>query len=295
MITFFGTGKPFRGHDGMIQRNALKSWKMLHPDVEVILFGDDGGAAEVCAELRLVHHRDVQRHESGAKQLDYIFRRAGEIARHNYLCYSNCDIVLMEDFWKAFEKVRAWRERFLLVSQRWDMDIASPIDFGDGWELRLREAALEHGMRQNEYWIDFFLFCKGLYTEMPQLIVGHCYWDNWMIWKALDRGVSVVDASRFVVPVHQNHGYNTQFGRVKGVTSDPLSQRNLELAGGLSKVRTIRSATHRLTRRGSVMFNTRLYTDPVVAFVRRLRLFGYYRIWLPIFDAKRKPAATRES
>jgi hypothetical protein len=46
MPTFFTTAKPFPGHDGIIQRNALKSWTRLHPEVEVILFGDEGGAAK---------------------------------------------------------------------------------------------------------------------------------------------------------------------------------------------------------------------------------------------------------
>jgi hypothetical protein len=282
MITFFTTAKPFRGHDGIIQRNALKSWKLLHLDVEVILFGDDEGAAAVCEELGLVHHPQVERHESGAKKLDYIFRRANEAAKHMYLCYSNCDIVLTEDFSKAFAKTRKWRDRFVLVSQRWDMDITSPIDFGlEGWGRRLREATLERGFRQNEYWIDFFLFRKGLYVEIPPLIVGHCYWDNWMIWRALQEGVAIVDASRLMVPVHQNHGYSPQFGRVKGAGDDALSRLNLELIGGERHVRVIRSATHRLTRGGMVMVNSRLYTDPVVAFVQRARLFGFYRIWLP--------------
>ncbi|PYT44097.1 MAG: glycosyl transferase family 2, partial [Acidobacteria bacterium] len=94
MITFFTTAKSFRGHEEIIQRNALQSWKHLHPDVEVILFGDDEGAAEVCAELGLRHEPYVERHESGMKYLNYMFVRAQQIARHKYLCYSNCDIVL---------------------------------------------------------------------------------------------------------------------------------------------------------------------------------------------------------
>jgi hypothetical protein len=41
MITFFTTPKPFRGHIGVIQRNAIESWKRIHPSAEVILFGDE--------------------------------------------------------------------------------------------------------------------------------------------------------------------------------------------------------------------------------------------------------------
>ena len=41
MITFFTTAKPFVGHSGVIQRNALKSWMLVHPFAEVILFGNE--------------------------------------------------------------------------------------------------------------------------------------------------------------------------------------------------------------------------------------------------------------
>jgi hypothetical protein len=32
MITFVSAAKPFRGHDDVIQRNPLKSWKLCHRD-----------------------------------------------------------------------------------------------------------------------------------------------------------------------------------------------------------------------------------------------------------------------
>jgi hypothetical protein len=65
MLTFFTTAKPFVGHSGIIQRNALRSWKLLDPDVEVILFGDEEGAAEVSGELGLRHETKVERDERG--------------------------------------------------------------------------------------------------------------------------------------------------------------------------------------------------------------------------------------
>jgi hypothetical protein len=46
MLTLFSTARPFRGHGSIIQRNALKSCALLHPEAEVILFGDEDGAAE---------------------------------------------------------------------------------------------------------------------------------------------------------------------------------------------------------------------------------------------------------
>src|SRR6202047_4451945 len=105
MLTLFTTGKAFTGRSGVIQRNALKSWTLLHPDVEVILFGDDAGAAETARELGLRHEPRVERNRFGSKRLDYLFARAQELARHEVLCYSNCDIILLTDFCGALERV----------------------------------------------------------------------------------------------------------------------------------------------------------------------------------------------
>ena len=65
MLTIFSTPKLFRGHIGDIQRNALRSWLLLDPQAEVILFGDEEGTAEVCQELGLRHEPQVLRSEHG--------------------------------------------------------------------------------------------------------------------------------------------------------------------------------------------------------------------------------------
>jgi hypothetical protein len=279
MLTFFTTAKPFVGHDGVIQRNALASWKLLHPDVEVILFGDEEGAAETCEQLNLVHEAKVERHNSGKPLVDSLFEIAQERASHKYICYSNCDIILMQDFWRAFESAKAWRDRFLMVSRRWDLDVVSPVDFQDcKWSSQVREQTLTAGFRQDECWVDFFLFRRGQYKQIPKLVVSHCYWDNWMIWRALQDRIPVLDASPCVVPVHQNHGYDPKFGRSKGRPTDALSVSNLEAIGGSKNVRRIDSATHRLYRDGKVR---RTWIRNTYALREMLR----YKVWLPVWHA----------
>src|ERR1700730_8787447 len=201
MITFFATAKPFKGHDGVIQRNALKSWKLLHPDAEVILFGDEEGAAEACRELGLRHEPHVEQHESGMKYLNYMFDRAQKIARHEVLCYSNCDIILLPDFRHAVEMVLS-RKKFLLVAQRRDTDVTAPIDFSEaGWARKLREMSVDNGILQNPNFIDFFVFSRGLYDEVPPMVVGRSYWDHWLVWKAWRQNAKVVDGTAFLVAV----------------------------------------------------------------------------------------------
>src|SRR6266478_4662444 len=188
MVTFFTTAKPFRGHSGIIQRNALVSWKRLHPDAEVILFGNDEGAEEVSGELGLRHEPSVDQAVEKTRRADIMFRRAQEITRHEVLCYCNCDIVLMQDFCEALGRVKAARSQFLMVGRRWDAEVKEPLDFRrNEWGTQLRGAVLREGKQQTPDYIDYFVFSRGvLGADFPPLVVGRVFWDNWTVWQVLE-------------------------------------------------------------------------------------------------------------
>jgi len=247
MLTIFATAKPFRGHTGVIYRNALQSWKALHPGIEVILFGDDLGAAETCLEFGLRHEPFVERNGFGTKRLDYLFARAQAIAQHEILCYINCDIILMQDFLRATERVRAMHQEFLMVGRRWDTDITEPLPFErPQWESDLRGLVSQRGRRRTAEWIDYFAFSRGLYgPDMPSFVL-RVFWDNWLVWKALDSGKPVIDASRAVMAIHQNHDYSYHPRGKAGVWTGEEAGRNAQLAGGWRHLRTIADATELL-------------------------------------------------
>ncbi len=235
----------------MIQRNALNSWVRLHADVEVILFGDDAGAAEIARELGLRHEPRVERNQFGSKRVDYMFARAQEIARHDVLCFCNCDIILLPEFCAALERVRGEHERFLMVGRRWDTDIREALDFGDAnWGVRFAELAHERGVRQPGWSVDYFAFRRGLYPEMPALVIGRVWWDHWLVWKARAAGAAVVDASEVVTAIHQNHDYAYHPSGATGVWTDEQAKENYRLAGGRWHLQTIDDATHLLGAEG---------------------------------------------
>lgn len=244
MLTFFTTAKPFVGHSGIIQRNALKSWKLLRPDIEVLLFGDDEGAARVAEELGLKHEPHVERNEYGTKRLDAMFARAQSIARHDLLCYINCDIVLMKDFPAALGRVSAAHKRFLMIGRRWDLNVTEAIKFDeDGWDERLRGLAQEQGVQRGADAVDYFAFPRGFFREIPPLVVGRVWWDHWLVWKARRDKGTVIDVSQIVTAIHQNHDYGYHPKGAKGVWNDEQALRNYELAGGRRHLFTIDDAT----------------------------------------------------
>lgn len=249
MLTLFTTAKPFSGHFNVIQRNALKSWKLLHPDVEVILFGDDEGYAEAARDLALRHEPDVGRNEFGTILISSMFEKAQAIAKHGLLCYANCDIVLLPDFAAALHRVKEKQRLFLMIGRRWDMEISKPLGFERvGWDRELRERALRTGRRRTADWVDYFAFSRGTYGEdIPEFAVGRTCWDNWLVWKATASGHAVVDVSPVVVTVHQNHDYSHHPRGAMGVWSGEEMARNFRLTEGVSHLHTIDHAAYRLT------------------------------------------------
>lgn len=248
MLTIFSTAKPFRDHAGMIQRNALRSWTLLDPSVEVILFGDEPGAAEIAQEFGFRNEREVRRSETGTKYIRFLFERAQQIASNDILCYSNCDIVLMSDFCKAVQQVAATNRPFLMVGRRTNTDVMEPIDFArPDWERRIAEQARASGSLASEWCADYFVFRRGMYADIPELVNGRNFWDNWLIWRAQSLGAMVVDASEVVTAVHQNHDYGYHPGGAAGVMDDPQTQRNFRIGENGRHLRNIREVSHKLS------------------------------------------------
>lgn len=278
MLTIFSTPKPFEGQIAVIQRNAIQSWLLLSPNVEVILIGDDSGTAETAREFGIRHLSQVERTETGAKYLSSIFTQAHDVARHTIVAYVNCDMMLMSDFLRAVEQASAWRDRFLLVGRRWEIDIQRPWEFrSSDWEKRLKSHILDRGKRRSQHAIDYFVFPRGMYRDIPPLVIGRFWWDHWLIWRALSMRVPVVDATAKVMAIHQNHDYAYHPQGLHGVWYGREARTNREIAGKGLHLATLDEATHLLTN-GGIKPNRFYWLRPCR---RRLVLFAnaaWYRV-----------------
>ena len=215
-LTLFATPKKFDGHIGVIQRNAIQSWTRIHPKPEIILFGTDPGTAEVASEFGLRHMPNVKCNPWGTPLVSDLFVQAEKLGQGSVLCYVNSDILLFDDFTQALTRVSAWDDHFLMVGRRTDLDIRDAIDFRGDWATNVIARARREGKRQIARSIDYFAFSRGLYPSIPLLAIGRFWWDNWLLWKARALGAKVVDASRAVLVVHQNHDYShTTYGPSK--------------------------------------------------------------------------------
>jgi len=245
MLTFFTTAKAFQGHIDVIQRNALRSWLQVHPDVEILLFGDDAGASEVCRELGIRHVPQVRKNRYGTKYLASIYDQAQELARHDVVCHANCDIIFLDDFLSAVQRVARLKESFLMAGRRWDVDIRAALDFQNpAWREEIRKLAGQTGKQRPSQWIDYFVFRRGLYhKQIPEFVIGRPGWDNWLLWFAQHSGAHLIDASAVVRAVHQNHDYGYHPQGEKGVWEGEEAQENYKLLDGHRKYRTLDNAS----------------------------------------------------
>ena len=247
MLTIFSVPKPFLGHIGIIQRNAIRSWTRLHSGHEIVLCGDETGVAEAATEFGATHMASVECNEYGTPLLNSVFAQVQLLARHRLLCYVNADIILLSDFVEAVERIRL--RRFLVVGQRWDVDLTAPWDFKQSdWQQQLRRYIAEHGVLHPPAGSDYFVFLRHhAIGELPPFAVGRPGWDNWFIYKARKLRIPVVDVTKVVTVIHQNHGYSHVPDQRGKVWVGPEADRNRELMGGRDYVFTPLDATHVMT------------------------------------------------
>lgn len=242
MITFFTIPRPFEGVIDIAQKNSIKSWLTVHPGSEVIVFGNEKGASEAASELGLRQVKEIRRNRFGTPLLSEAFHVARNIAKYDYVVYINTDIILLDSLWETARRIKY--PHYLMVGRRIDLDFKEPIDFRHPeWRDILAKLAKQAGKLHGFSGIDYHFFPKSLSLELPPFPVGRPGWDSWVIYNIRSQKIPVIDATQVITAVHQDHPWMWR-------PTDPESQKNVELAGGLANMLTIRDADFILTRQG---------------------------------------------
>jgi hypothetical protein len=232
VLTILSVPKPFRGEIGEIQQRALESWVALGGGVQVLVLGDEEGAAEAAREAGAEHVAGLELTPHGTPRLDSALAAAGLVARYPLRCFVNADVLLFDDLLTATSRVAQHYDRFLIVGRT--LDATAP---------RGRDDALARGRHRGPAALDYFVFPADLYRDVPPFAIGRACFDNWLVWRARQEGV-VVDATADVVAVHQQHDYAHVDGGKDEAYYGEEATRNLQLAGGKRRLYTLHDASH---------------------------------------------------
>jgi hypothetical protein len=207
VLTIFSAPKTFRGHVGIIQDNAIRSWSALKPRPRIILFGNDSDTADAAERLEVEAVTHVAANAHGTPLLSDMFRQADTKAAGDVLAFISADIILTQNAVEAARLVAAWATNFLIVAQRYDVDMRERIDFksqSDGHWMTIAARGRLHSPGA----IDVFIYRRGMYADMPPFAIGRTAYDNWLLWKTVTSDIPLIDATDYVTVLHQNHDYS---------------------------------------------------------------------------------------
>lgn len=158
-------------------------------------------------------------------------------------------MVLLSDFLPALQTTWSYNDQVMMVGRRWDLDVMERLEFTADWEIELSENIRTRGRRQSHSAIDYSVFPKGIWSEIPPFALGRFCWDNWLLYDAISRKIPVVDLSEYVVPIHQNENYSSLLNP-RSIWRSPESEHNLALAKGATHLYTFLDVPFHLTARG---------------------------------------------
>jgi len=247
-MVLFSNPKPFTSETRDVQITAIRSWRRALPKAKILLFGNDGALPEICRNEGIQHGgKTPYLHDTGKAILSHLFQTMGKSHPEQIQIYLNSDIVLGPGIGPAMEKLASLRHPWLATARRRCLSKFA----GESWpqgEIELRLEKLGQGWK----WgppdaIDIFAYWQTGFEKMPDFAVGHCAWDNWMIYHARQQGIVTIDATADLDIYHFEHGYQYSKGNTSiHQRAGPLEERNLRLLGGEGKRFHLGHATHEL-------------------------------------------------
>jgi len=217
MITLFATPKNFTGIFNDIQLNAIRSWRALSKDIQIIILGDSKGSEKAAREINAEYIPVVRSTTTGVPYLSDLFKQAEKQAKYDVMTFINADIILPSNFLDYIPLLSKQFNKFLMVGHRWDMDVNKQIDFKNKAEINKFWISAKNSSQMHECTgIDYFIFKKHQWTRIPDFAIGRPGYDNWLIWNARRHFIPVIDASDYVKAIHQNHDFNFH-----NLTADP--------------------------------------------------------------------------
>jgi hypothetical protein len=209
MLTICCSPKPFVAEAAWNQINALRSWRAIHPNTEIVMFGAPYGASEAAAEVNAKLVPEVVASPSGAPSFNAMVAYADRHGQHDLIVYANCDILLNATLVQAMLLCREHYSRFLLVGERMDLAESVVIDIRyQGWIHTLSELAANSKLTvHGPTGADYFGFVRGMWTALPSVFMGRAMCDQALLHYCLRHHIPIIDGTLAVVNVHQYHDY----------------------------------------------------------------------------------------
>ncbi len=246
-ITIFSVPRSFEDLHKIIQTNSINSWLQLKPKPEIILFGDDLGVAQFAKQKKIIHISKIKKNKFGTPRIDDAFNIAKKLAKNDYLCYINSDIIIDPKLLEVITALSKHHKSFLAVGRRWNLKIEKKINFSNkNWYKDIKQKALKHNKLYSPTGVDMFIFDKNFFSKIPKFAIGRTVWDNWLMYYAKSKNLPLIEITDSLTLVHQDHSYKKFKTDKKHFRKGREGKENLKAAGGYYYMLTTKDVDYRL-------------------------------------------------
>jgi len=206
-----------------IHRRLIKNWAALSPGLDPVLFVPSTEKNSSWIDIAISSNWTVRILHALRHNLPIIramFKDVLSVSSTPFVGYANADVLfdrsLLATLRYLSESLDISKQMVLIVGRRRNIDIKT-IDLGSGDNLT-KISQMDNIRPFIAVAQDYFIISRrGLpWDEIPDFVVGRVGYDNWLVAKARDWNITLIDASRTVLALHQcgTDGYNSGFTTV---------------------------------------------------------------------------------
>ncbi len=229
------TPKKFDGHIGVIQDNAISSWIQIFGSKSIYLFGNEETA--INAKRLGVNYKIPEYSNTDVPLFNSIINICRDMS-NDVILYTNSDIIFLENVTDManinFELNNIMHSSIgsLLIGSRTNIDLEEKINFSDPDCRKNLFSTASTGKLSAPEWIDYFVFSGQATDDMPPLRIGRGGFDNYILYLMKKRRIPIVDITKSILAIHQNHSYSHHPEGKQGIWYGEDARENLRIAGG---------------------------------------------------------------
>lgn len=189
-----------------MQMNSLRSWIALEQEKEIYVFNRNDSVKEMCKNLKVTI---VEEYESSSHSDIPTWRTMRNFASKisnddDVIVWVNSDVMFNNSLIKTIQGVvQSNNENFVLVGQKYDW--SNFYDLENNFDLSSLSPLAKHG----EYAIDYFIFKKQLFENVPEFFIARQKFDNFLLTKAI-KEYFAIDCTNTLLCVHHRHDYGPE-------------------------------------------------------------------------------------
>lgn len=202
-LIFITSCKPLNNEDiTIMQKNSIRSWSRLPIDKKILVFNKNQSVIDMCEDLDVEVVSDYD-HSSYSDIPTWVSMKniASEHAENgDVIVWVNSDVMFDETLLNTINTVNESINDFVLVGQKYDWHNFTLLDTIPNFNL------FENLSVHSEWAIDYFIFKKHVFLDVPKFFIARMRFDNFLMDKAIKEHTAI-DCSETIFCIHHRHDY----------------------------------------------------------------------------------------